>query len=280
MPPSTDCSNGSAKSRVWRRDRRARGAVEQAQARLGEIEARMADSQHALQESAKHLDVLQEQAHAIQVETLKLAQALAIASASGRRRSTPAWRKWRPRKRARSERLFVADEAIDAQREQIRELQHGDAHGAGAARAGRARLARRARAGGGRARTARSAVFAARMPQQDRGDCQQPRTGEEADRPRRRGTEALRGKRRPCRPRISSRSLQEALDHRVAREHALAACARCAGSGDQSPLRGAGRTAHEGRAKPRPAARTDRRTQAQGAGRSLNVEQLATQLAE
>ena len=45
-------------------------------ARLAEIETRMADAQNALQAARKHLDDLQEQAHAIQVETLKLAQAL------------------------------------------------------------------------------------------------------------------------------------------------------------------------------------------------------------
>ena len=50
--------------------------VDQEHARMAEIEARMDDARNALQEARKHLDDLQEQAHAIQVETLKLAQAL------------------------------------------------------------------------------------------------------------------------------------------------------------------------------------------------------------
>ena len=50
--------------------------VEEEHARLAEIEARMEDAQCALQESRSHLDELQEQAHAFQVETLKLPQAM------------------------------------------------------------------------------------------------------------------------------------------------------------------------------------------------------------
>ncbi len=96
--------------------------VEQEQARLVEIETRMADAQSSLQAARKYLDDLQEQAHAIQVETLKLAQALdrfrdrqAQIDASLEEMSAE--------EEAENERLFVADEAIEAQREQIRELQ-------------------------------------------------------------------------------------------------------------------------------------------------------------
>lgn len=96
--------------------------VEQEQARLAEIESRAADAQNALQASRKHLDDLQEQAHAIQVETLKLAQALerfrerqAQIDASLQEMSAE--------EETENERLFVAEEAIETQREQIRELQ-------------------------------------------------------------------------------------------------------------------------------------------------------------
>ncbi|MFB0937072.1 MAG: chromosome segregation protein SMC [Propionivibrio sp.] len=96
--------------------------VEQEQARLVEIETRMADAQSALQAARKYLDDLQEQAHAIQVETLKLAQALdrfrdrqAQIDASLEEMSAE--------EEGENERLFLADEAIEAQREQIRELQ-------------------------------------------------------------------------------------------------------------------------------------------------------------
>ncbi len=46
--------------------------VEQEHARLAEIEERMVDAQNALQDSRKHLDNLQEQAHAIQCEAESL----------------------------------------------------------------------------------------------------------------------------------------------------------------------------------------------------------------
>ena len=96
--------------------------VEQEQAWLAEIETRMADDQNALQTARKHLDDLQEQAHAIQVETLKLAQALdrfrerqaQIDASVGEMVAE---------EEAENERLFVAEEAIETQREQIRELQ-------------------------------------------------------------------------------------------------------------------------------------------------------------
>ncbi len=96
--------------------------VEQEHARLAEIEARMADAQDALQESRKQLNDLQDHAHAIQVETLKLAQALdrfrerqAQIDASLAEMATE--------EEGENERLFIADEAIGAQREQIRQLQ-------------------------------------------------------------------------------------------------------------------------------------------------------------
>ena len=96
--------------------------VEREQARLAEIEARATDAQSALQVARKHLDDLQEQAHAVQVETLKLAQAL------DRYRERQAQidaslEEMAAEEESENERLFIAEEAIEEQREQIRELQ-------------------------------------------------------------------------------------------------------------------------------------------------------------
>ena len=96
--------------------------VEQEQARLGEIESRMADAQNALQDTRKHLNDLQEQAHAIQVETLKLAQALdRFRERQGQIDASLA--EMAAEEEGENERLFVADAAIEAQREQIGVLQ-------------------------------------------------------------------------------------------------------------------------------------------------------------
>ena len=96
--------------------------VEQEQGRLHEIEARMEDAQSALQVARKHLDNLQERAHAIQVETLKLSQALdrfrerqAQIEASLAEMSAE--------EEGENERLFIADEAIEQQHEQLRQLE-------------------------------------------------------------------------------------------------------------------------------------------------------------
>lgn len=96
--------------------------VEQEQARLVEIEERMADAQSALQEARRHLDDLQEQAHAIQVETLKLAQAL-DRFRERQAQIDASLAEMAAEEETENERLFVADENIEAQREQIRELQ-------------------------------------------------------------------------------------------------------------------------------------------------------------
>ncbi|MBK7422707.1 MAG: chromosome segregation protein SMC [Propionivibrio sp.] len=96
--------------------------VEQEQGRLAEIEARMVDAQNALQESRKELDDLQEQAHAIQVETLKLAQAL---ERFGERQAqiVASLAEMAAEEKGENERLSVAEQAIEAQREQIVQLQ-------------------------------------------------------------------------------------------------------------------------------------------------------------
>lgn len=96
--------------------------VEEAQTRLAASEAAMEDAQHALQEKRKQLNDLQDRAHAIQVETLKLSQALdrfrerqaqiddSLAEMAGE-------------EAAESERLALAEQAIDVQREQVALLQ-------------------------------------------------------------------------------------------------------------------------------------------------------------
>ena len=96
--------------------------VEEEHARLAEIEARMEDAQSALQESRKHLNQLQEQAHAFQVETLKLAQAMdRFHERQGQIDANLT--EMAAEEDIENERLNCADAAIEGQREQIRELQ-------------------------------------------------------------------------------------------------------------------------------------------------------------
>ena len=96
--------------------------VAQEQARLAEIETRMEDAQNALAESRKQLNDLQERAHAIQVETLKLSQAL-DRFRERQEQIDASMAEMTAEEEAENERLFIADEAIEAQREQIRQLQ-------------------------------------------------------------------------------------------------------------------------------------------------------------
>ncbi|WP_153108715.1 chromosome segregation protein SMC [Propionivibrio limicola] len=89
------------------------------QARLGEVEAAMEEAQFAQKEARRRLDELQERAHAIQVETLKLSQAL------DRFRERQAQidatlEEMAAEEESENERLFVAEEAIEEQREEIR----------------------------------------------------------------------------------------------------------------------------------------------------------------
>ena len=96
--------------------------VEQEHARLAEIEERMVDAQNALQDSRKHLDNLQEQAHAIQVEALKLAQAL-DRFRERQEQIDGSMAEMAAEEESENERLFMADEAIEEKREQLRLLQ-------------------------------------------------------------------------------------------------------------------------------------------------------------
>jgi chromosome segregation protein len=94
--------------------------------------------------------------------------------------------------------------------------------------------------------------------------------------------EELRAARRMPRPagrRSGAEACRSALDHRVAREHALAR-ARDALEAATNGLRALDEQRLKSRAESRPAAQSDRRTETQGAGGGLNVEQAAAQLAE
>ena len=96
--------------------------VAQEQQRLAEIEASLTDAQNDLQDSRQSLDELQQRAHAIQVETLKLAQALERFR-ERQAQIDESLAEMAAEEEGENERLFVADEAIEVQREQIRELQ-------------------------------------------------------------------------------------------------------------------------------------------------------------
>ena len=96
--------------------------VEEEQARLAAIESALEDAQNALQEARRELDNWQEQAHAIQVETLKLSQALErFRERQGQIDASLA--EMALEEEGENERLFLAEEAIDSEREQIRALQ-------------------------------------------------------------------------------------------------------------------------------------------------------------
>ena len=95
--------------------------VEQAQAGLAEIEQVLLDAQQRLHDSRQQLGVLQDRAHALQVETLKLSQA------HERFRERQAQiddnlAELTAEEETEGERLFIADEAIALQGEQVAEL--------------------------------------------------------------------------------------------------------------------------------------------------------------
>ncbi|GHU03639.1 chromosome partition protein Smc [Betaproteobacteria bacterium] len=96
--------------------------VEEEQARLTEIESRLTDAQNALEDARQELDDLQQQAHDIQVETLRMQQVLERFRERQAQIDT-ALADMAAEEEAEKERLLTAEEAIEAQREQIRELQ-------------------------------------------------------------------------------------------------------------------------------------------------------------
>jgi chromosome segregation protein len=96
--------------------------VEQEQERLAQIEARLEEAQNALQDARQDLNDLQEQAHAIQVETLKLAQALDRFN-ERQAQIDAGLAEMAAEEDAEHQRLDAADTAIDAQRLQLAQLQ-------------------------------------------------------------------------------------------------------------------------------------------------------------
>ncbi len=197
--------------------------VEEAQVKLASVETRMADAQNALQEARKHLEELQNRAHAIQVETLKLSQAL-DRFRERQAQIDDSLAEMAAEEEGESERLFIADEAIEVQREQVMQLQTIMA-GAKARfeQAERALRDEREQVNGVE-RELREAQFSQRECRNKLEEisssrelaCKQlERIVEELARC---ADSAVAMQAEDLEPK-----LQEALDHRVAREHALAA---------------------------------------------------------
>ena len=95
--------------------------VTQEQSRLAAVETSLAEAQEALQEARRELDARQEQAHAIQMETLKLSQALD----RFRDRQTQidaALADLSTEEESENERLLIVDAAIDEAREHVERL--------------------------------------------------------------------------------------------------------------------------------------------------------------
>ncbi len=196
--------------------------VVQEQAALAEIEQRLTDAQQVLQDSRQQLGVLQDRAHAIQVDTLKLAQA------RERFRERQAQidanlAEMAVEEESERERLFLADEAIDAQREQIGELQAVmDTAQALFEQTEQALRDERAQVNGAE-RDLREAEFSQR---EGRNKLQELAGNRELARQQ---LERIAEDLTRCEESASAVQaedleprLQEALDHRVAREHALA----------------------------------------------------------
>ena len=96
--------------------------VEEEQARLAETESALAEAQNRLQELRRERDGWQDQAHAIQVETLKLSQALERFR-ERQAQINASLAEMAVEEEAENERLFIAEEAIDTAREEIHALQ-------------------------------------------------------------------------------------------------------------------------------------------------------------
>ena len=253
--------------------------VEQEHARLAEIEARMEDAQTALQASRKHLDDLQERAHSIQVETLKLSQAL-DRFRERQAQIDASLAEMTAEEEGENERLFLADEAIEEQREQIRELQRV----MDTARARLEQADRALRDEREQVNTAERELREAQFSQREcRSKIEEITTGRElackqisriVDELTRcvENAEAMQAE--DLEPKF-----QEALEHRVSREQALAG-ARDALEAAANSLRGLEeqRMKVEHSLDPMRERIGDLKLKEQAAG--LNYEQLATQLLE
>ncbi len=96
--------------------------VEAEQEKLAELEATIEEAQNALQVSRREINELQEQAHAIQVETLKLSQAL-DRFAERQAQIDAGMAEMAAEEVIEQERLAEAAEAIERERERVSEVQ-------------------------------------------------------------------------------------------------------------------------------------------------------------
>ena len=253
--------------------------VDQAQARLAAIEQSLADAQDAVQESRQQLGLLQDRAHAIQVEALKLAQA----RERFRERQAQideSLAEMAVEEESESERRFIAEAAIDLQSERVRELQ---AVMVGA----RARLEQAERALrderdqiNAEERELREAEFSQRECRNKLAELSSSRALAQQQ------LERISDELARCEESATAMQaedldpgLQVALDHRVAREHALAQ-ARDALEAAANGLRALdeGRMKVEQSLDPLRDRIGELKLREQAA--SLNFEQLASQLAE
>ena len=196
--------------------------VGQAQSSLSAVEQQLADAQQAQHESRQQLGVLQNRAHAIQVETLKLAQA----QERFRERQAQiddSLAEMSAEEESESERLLLADEAIEVQRAQVTELQTVMA-------VARAHLEQSERALRDEREQVNSAERELREAEFSQRECASKLQELAASRAlARQQIERIDDEMARCAENASAVQaedleprLQEALDHRVAREHALA----------------------------------------------------------
>jgi chromosome segregation protein len=254
-------------------------AVEQAQGRLAEIEVRISDAQEILQETRKYLSELQDKAHAIQVETLKLSQAL------DRFRERQAQidhslAEMLVEEEGERERLFMADEAMENERDALGRLQAVfDSANTRFEQTGRALRDAREQLSGVE-RELREAQFSQRECRSKIDEI--ANTRELA----RKQLERIADELARCtdssvalQAEDLEPKLQDALEHRVAREHALAA-ARDALEAATNGLRSLEeqRMKVEQSLNPQRERINDLKLKEQAA--SLNVDQLVLQLVE
>ncbi|MDA0190719.1 MAG: chromosome segregation protein SMC, partial [Proteobacteria bacterium] len=253
--------------------------VDAAQARLADAENRAADAQQTLQDARRQLSDLQDRAHAIQVETLKLSQAI-DRFRERQAQIDEALGEMAAEEEGERERLFVAEEAIALQREQVMQQQT-------ALIGVKARFEQAERA----LRDEREQVTGVERELREAQFSQRECRGklEEISRARdlaRKQLERIVDELARCEENAGAMQaedlepkLQEALDQRVAREHALAA-ARDALEAATGALRGLEeqRLKIEQGLSPQRERIGDLRLREQAV--ALNVEQLAAQLVE
>jgi len=254
-------------------------AVEQAQDRLAEIETRIGDAQEALHEARQELSERQDRAHAIQVETLKLSQAL-DRFRERQAQIDDSLAEMAVEEEGESERLFVADEALAVLREEAGSLQAG----VDSAKAVFERTERALRGGreqlGNIERELREAQFAQRECRNKLEEIASTRALARkqleriADELARCTDSSVALQAEDLEPK-----LQDALEHRVAREHALAA-ARDALEAATAALRALEeqRMKVEQGLNPQRERINELKLREQAA--SLNVDQFALQLAD